>query len=130
MNQHRRKFITMTATTATLLGGSAAVLSAQEISSEPQDKVIADISANHGHDLELNIADLVQLYRAANDDANEEVKVEIQGTSPHPHSVVLNAAEINAVLLGETITKVSSSEFGHTHNVVITLEITVRGDLR
>jgi hypothetical protein len=44
----------------------------------------------------------------------------IQGASMHPHTVTLTAADFTALAGGGTVTKTSSSDAMHTHEVTVT----------
>ena len=78
------------------------------------------ISRNHGHDLELHLDDVILLLRKAKEE--NEVALDIKGTSPHPHTIKLTESDILELLVdGETLVR-SSVDAGHAHNVTIFLE--------
>jgi hypothetical protein len=66
------------------------------------------ISGNHGHTAVVTAAQIT----AAN-----SVSLDITGTATHPHTVSLSAAEVGMIGSGQTVSKGSSSDDGHTHNV-------------
>lgn len=65
------------------------------------------ISGNHGHVLNLPIADL---------DSTTDRTYDIQGSAPHTHSVTFSAAQLAMLKAGQTVS-VASSAFtdGHSH---------------
>ena len=71
------------------------------------DKV-GQISANHGHTAVISAAQLA---------AGALVDLNIQGTSGHPHHVLLSATEVMQIAGGTKVTKASSNDDGHTHDV-------------
>lgn len=66
------------------------------------------ISANHGHTAVLTAAQL---------QAAGAVALNIRGTSAHPHTVNLTAAQVASIAGGTRVTQTSSSDDGHTHDV-------------
>ena len=68
------------------------------------------IGTNHGHTLEVSAADVT---------AGTEQTYQIQGTSPHPHTVTVTAAHFAMLQGGQSVTVVSSSDANHTHSVTI-----------
>lgn len=68
-------------------------------------QVRIDITNNHGHSLVLARGDLV---------AGQPIQLSMDGG--HSHTVDLTAADVDALLAGNTVTKVSS-DAGHTHSV-------------
>eukprot|EP00494_Astrolonche_serrata_P032493 UN32762 len=73
-----------------------------------------DISDNHGH-----IFTLPESVCAL---PLEEYHMDIQGTSRHPHSLVITAEDIERLRLGETVAIESGEEREHTHLVTITCD--------
>ena len=73
----------------------------------PGDK-LGIISANHGHSAVITAAQLA---------AGGAVTLSIRGSSDHPHSVDLSAQEVQAIAANQTVTKTSSDDDSHTHNV-------------
>ncbi len=71
------------------------------------DKVGA-ISANHGHTATVNGAQLT---------AGGAVKLDIRGTSDHPHTLELTAADITSIAAGNKVTRESTTDSGHSHDV-------------
>jgi hypothetical protein len=70
--------------------------------------VAGAISGNHGHTAVVTAAQIT----AAN-----SVTLDIRGTATHPHTVDLSAAEVGMIGGGQTVSKTSSSDDGHTHTV-------------
>jgi len=68
------------------------------------------ISANHGHSLTVPRADIL---------AGTTRTYSIQGSSSHPHSVTVTAADFTKLKNGQTLTLVSTNDAGHTHNVSV-----------
>ena len=73
----------------------------------PGDKV-GQISANHGHTAVITAAQLA---------AGGAVDLNIQGSSGHRHNVLLSGNEVVQVAGGTRVTKASSNDDGHTHDV-------------
>ncbi|MBI2841370.1 MAG: hypothetical protein HYX75_23890 [Acidobacteria bacterium] len=73
----------------------------------PQDETGA-ISANHGHVAVITIAQL---------NAGASVRLNIQGTSSHPHTVDVSAVEIVDIRNQIRVSKTSTTEDGHSHTV-------------
>ncbi len=70
----------------------------------------AAISSNHGHLAAVPAADVA---------AGVEKIYDIQGTSPHPHTITVTAAMFTMLKAGQTVTVTSSNDAAHTHNVTI-----------
>ena len=70
----------------------------------------ASISANHGHSLTVSKDDVMQ---------GTEKTYSIQGSSPHTHNVTLSASNFTSLQGNSSITVVSTSGDGHTHNVMV-----------
>lgn len=68
------------------------------------------ISANHGHTLEVSAADL---------EARTEKTYDIQGSSSHPHLLTVTAADFEILQSGGSVTKTSTTDAGHAHDVTI-----------
>ena len=66
------------------------------------------IGTNHGHEMVVPLADV---------EAGVEVVSDIQGGSPHPHSVTVTADDFAALAAGMTVMVTSSMDSGHTHEV-------------
>jgi hypothetical protein len=66
------------------------------------------ISANHGHVATVTSAQL---------SAGNDVTLNIQGSSDHPHTVVLSSAEVTQVRNGQRVAKTSSTDAAHNHTV-------------
>ena len=75
-----------------------------------EDGTTAAISANHGHTLSVSRQDVI---------AGAEKTYSIQGSSPHAHSVTLTAGNFTSLQGNNSITVLSTSGDGHTHNVLV-----------
>ena len=80
----------------------------------------ADITSNHGHDLQLDIVQVVELMGLT---AQKTVSLDIQGQSGHPHSIELDQASLVELLSQKSLSIESSEDFGHSHGVNIELMI-------
>jgi len=69
----------------------------------------ATIGGNHGHTLVVSLADV---------QAGVDKTYDIQGTSDHPHSVTITAAQFAMLENGQTL-NLTSSLVGHTHPVTV-----------
>jgi hypothetical protein len=69
---------------------------------------VGSISDNHGHSAVITAARLAQ---------GAEYDLDIRGSSGHPHTVRLTAADLAQVSSGARVGKVSSNDDGHTHQV-------------
>jgi hypothetical protein len=69
---------------------------------------IGSISADHGHRAVITAAEL----SAAN-----AVTLQIRGSSDHPHTLQLSAAEVASIAAGQRVGKASSEDDFHTHTV-------------
>jgi hypothetical protein len=70
----------------------------------------ATISANHGHTLEVSLADLM---------AGSAIDYGIQGTADHPHTLSLSAEHFAMLQLGMQVTVATSTDAGHNHQVTL-----------
>ena len=70
--------------------------------------VTASIGTNHGHSGRITNAQIT---------AGGDVEVDITGTSNHPHTVSLSAAQVMAIGAGTRVTVESSVDAGHSHTV-------------
>jgi hypothetical protein len=68
------------------------------------------IAANHGHALEVPLADVV---------AAADVTYDIQGTSGHTHSVTLTADQFAMLQEGTPVAVTSTVGDGHSHEVTV-----------
>ena len=71
------------------------------------DKV-GQISNNHGHSAVITAALLT---------AGGALQLDITGTATHPHRVSLTAAEVASIAAGTKVTKESTTDNGHSHDV-------------
>jgi hypothetical protein len=69
------------------------------------------VDFNHGHTVVITAAQL---------SAGGDVTLDIQGTSTHPHQVVLTSAEVRAVREGTRISKDSTKSPTGSHAHVVT----------
>jgi hypothetical protein len=69
---------------------------------------VGSVSANHGHEARITAAELT---------AGNGVTLQIRGTSDHPHTVTLTAAEVVSIRNGQRVGRASSEEDFHTHTV-------------
>ena len=73
----------------------------------PSD-VTGVVGTNHGHSAVITSARLT---------AGSMFSLDIQGTSSHPHTVELTAAEVGQIGNSTRVTKDSSTDDGHSHTV-------------
>lgn len=66
------------------------------------------VASNHGHEAMLSAAEIT---------AGTATDLDIQGSSPHTHTVSLGTADLTSIAAGERVTVTSSSGGGHTHDV-------------
>lgn len=71
----------------------------------------AAIGANHGHTMTVPSADVV---------AGAEKTYQIQGSSGHPHTVVVTAAMFTMLQNNTMAMATSSTDAGHSHPITIT----------
>jgi hypothetical protein len=69
------------------------------------------IGANHGHSLAVPKADVA---------AGAQKSYDIKGSSSHPHTVVVTAADFTQLQAGTQVKKQSSTDASHAHDVTIT----------
>jgi hypothetical protein len=119
----RRGFFKVTGATALALGVPA-IVNAQDAPEMPNDEaqVLTEISANHGHDLMLNLVDVVQMFPQTAQ--GESLTLDIQGLSGHPHTIDLNQEQLINFLNSGELVVTSSVDFGHAHDVRLQLVIT------
>lgn len=70
--------------------------------------VTGNVSANHGHTATVTSMQIT---------AAGAITLNIQGTATHPHTVTLTAQEVQSIGARQRVTKTSSSDAGHTHDV-------------
>lgn len=70
--------------------------------------VMGRISANHGHVAVISAARLAD---------PQMVELDITGSANHPHTVELTADEVQQISDGQTVSKTSSVDQGHSHTV-------------
>ncbi|HEY5925183.1 MAG TPA: hypothetical protein VIV11_26050 [Kofleriaceae bacterium] len=71
----------------------------------------AAIASNHGHALSVSIADV---------NAGVDKTYQIQGSSTHPHSVLITAASFATLKMMGTLSVMSSLDASHRHTVNVT----------
>lgn len=74
----------------------------------PPADVSGTISANHGHRATILGSEIT----AAN-----MLNLNIQGDAPHPHTVALSADEVRQIGARQRVTKVSTTDNFHSHEV-------------
>jgi hypothetical protein len=72
------------------------------------DGVTGTITSNHGHSATISAAEL---------NAGDTLTLDITGDSDHPHTVELTAPEVQSVASGDRVTKRSSNDDSHFHEV-------------
>lgn len=70
----------------------------------------ATIGANHGHTITVAMADV---------SAAADKTYSIQGSSDHPHTVTITAAQFAMLAANSSLQVSSSSDSGHTHAITI-----------
>jgi hypothetical protein len=74
------------------------------------DAPIETIASNHGHTLTVSQADV---------EAGTLKTYDIQGTSPHAHSVTVSPGNFTTLRSGGTVQLTSTNGGGHTHGITI-----------
>ena len=74
----------------------------------PTGVTASSISGNHGHSATITAAQL---------NSDVDIELNIRGTSDHPHTVSITAAELDRIMAGNQVGKESSNDDGHTHFV-------------
>ena len=74
----------------------------------PSGDEVGSVSANHGHTAVITAAQLA---------AGGAINLDISGTSGHTHTVQLSAAEVGQIAAQMRVTKTSSTDGGHNHDV-------------
>lgn len=80
------------------------------------------ISANHGHELKLDLTTALRLLQMTHAEGIS-IDLNIQGQSRHPHTLSLHADLLLEIFLNGEIEIESSFDAGHTHRVQIQLEL-------
>ncbi len=70
-----------------------------------------EITNNHDHAFTMTDVSMLQA----------DTPIDIQGTSGHPHTITLSAADITSLEMGNSVTVTSTADGGgpHTHDVTI-----------
>ncbi len=84
-------------------------------------RITTEIGSNHGHDLVLEVADVIALLKETKEMG--PIEVDIQGESGHPHGIVLDESILIQILSQESVQLESTNVAGHTHSVNITLSL-------
>lgn len=79
------------------------------------DEVTTDIGSNHGHEFAMAVS-------PADVAAGVEKVYDIQGTSPHPHTVTITAALFEMIASEGMAIIPSSTDNSHSHMVTVTCE--------
>jgi len=74
---------------------------------ESGDKV-GTVSANHGHVAVITAARLME---------GGDLSLDITGNADHPHTVALAAADLTAIAANQQVSKTSSTNSSHSHQV-------------
>ena len=74
----------------------------------PSGDKTGQISANHGHTAVIVAAKLA---------TPQDIDLDIQGGASHPHHVQLSAAEVAQIAGNTRVTKTSTVDSGHSHDV-------------
>lgn len=120
---NRRNFLSQSVVAGISLTAISA--RAQDISAaaggERELVLATEIAKNHGHALELTMVDVVEALRKTLD--GEVIALDIKGSSGHGHSLTLSELELLELIKAGTLEVLSSVDAGHSHGVVITLQI-------
>ena len=81
--------------------------------------IVAAISRNHGHELNLSSESLILLLRQAH--LAGSVIVSIQGQSGHSHTITLSEENLLELIFNSQLSLESSRGSGHTHQVQVSL---------
>ena len=68
------------------------------------------IGSNHGHSMTVSKDDV---------SAGVEKSYEIQGSSSHPHTIVISSSQFDSLKKNTSIDVTSTSNSGHTHSVTV-----------
>jgi hypothetical protein len=74
----------------------------------PSGDKVGTVGSNHGHSAVITAAELT---------AGGAVSLDIQGSSAHPHTVELTAAEVMSIAANNRVAKESSVDASHSHTV-------------
>ena len=91
-------------------GGSDAMTPDAQTHGCLQDGTAVTIYSNHGHVLVVTISDMT---------AGRQKSYDIQGTSDHPHTVVLTAAQFQQLAQNQAIMTTSSFDADHSHDILV-----------
>ena len=118
---NRRQFLNKTKIITLMgLGGpllKATQVQAQELPTEIQ--LLQEISDNHGHEVSLTPGEALRVLRQCLNEG--AVELNIQGTSRHPHQLLVNGNQMLALFTKAEVQLLSSEDFGHSHNVTLKL---------
>jgi len=121
---NRRGFLSTSTKIAAAGIITAKIMKPTKVQAQEADKegleLQSEISNNHGHALELSVAQLIASLRETQ--VNETTAlISIQGQS-HPHDIELSAEEITSIILGEEVLKASVGG-NHSHQVLVRLNV-------
>lgn len=117
----RRKFLTRT-TQAAAAGIAMAHLNRANAAEGESVSVSSDIGSNHGHELNMDVPDVINLLRDLQPQPGETT-IDIQGASGHPHTITVNFDQLLDLLLKGELSLESSVDRGHSHGVSISLAV-------
>lgn len=89
-------------------GGSSSPTTPTPTPTPSSGDKLGQISANHGH---------VAVITGAQLTSPTDINLDISGTAGHPHHVPLSAAEIGQIAGNTRVTKTSTTDSGHNHDV-------------
>jgi hypothetical protein len=115
----RRKFFKIAGGTAALMSLPFSLKAAETEAGGV--RVTTEIGSNHGHDLVLEVADVIALLKETK--VMGPVELDIQGQSGHPHGIVMDEQTLIQILSQESVQIESTNVAGHTHSVNITLSL-------
>ena len=115
---NRRQFF-MKPAMATAVTAIAASTPFKLLAEEGDLEFVTTIGRNHGHALALTMKDVILLMRELQVAATTDL--DIKGRSRHPHTVNINFDDVVELLVKGKLSKVSSVDSGHSHQVEISL---------
>lgn len=115
---NRRRFFQATGATAFAM---SLPITLQAAEGEKQVLIDSQIGFNHGHALNLSIAQVVELFAQTNGGKTQDIN--IQGESGHPHTVTVDQEMLIALLADGSLEGQSSQDAGHAHPVMITISV-------
>lgn len=104
---NRRDF-TLQSALAILSAATITISCDDDTPTRPSTDVTGAVSANHGHQAVIERARLT---------GGGAITLDIRGSADHPHTVQLTAAEVGQIAAGQRVTKESSTDAFHSHQV-------------